>query len=40
VYGASLFAGSTQRAGFQTFIDFMRSRAARDVLHHTGLEPA
>jgi molybdate transport system substrate-binding protein len=39
VYGATLFAGSTQRAGFRAFIDFMRSHAGRDVLHHTGLEP-
>ena len=39
VYGATLFAGSTQRAGYQAFIAFMRSHAARDVLKETGLEP-
>lgn len=39
VYGATLFTGSTQRAGHQAFIDFMRSHAAREVLHETGLEP-
>jgi molybdate transport system substrate-binding protein len=39
VYGASVFTGSTQRAGNQAFVDFMRSHAAREVLHETGLEP-
>ena len=39
VYGATVFTGSTQRAGNQAFVDFMRSQAAREVLHHTGLDP-
>jgi molybdate transport system substrate-binding protein len=39
VYGATGFAGSTQQQGFQAFIAFMRSEAARKVLHHTGLDP-
>ena len=39
VYGASVFTGSTQRDGNQAFVDFMRSHAAREVLHETGLEP-
>lgn len=39
VYGATVFTGSTQRDGNQAFIDFMRSHAAREVLHETGLEP-
>jgi molybdate transport system substrate-binding protein len=39
VYGATLFTDSTQREGNQAFIDFMRSRTAREVLHETGLEP-
>jgi molybdate transport system substrate-binding protein len=38
-YGATVFNGSTQRDGNQAFVDFMRSHAARDVLHDTGLEP-
>lgn len=39
VYGASVFAGSTQHAGDRAFVDFMRSREAREVLHETGLDP-
>jgi molybdate transport system substrate-binding protein len=39
VYGATLFAGSSQRKGFDAFIGFMRAHAARDVLHETGLDP-
>ena len=39
VYGASVFTGSTQADGNQAFVDFMRSHAAREVLHETGLEP-
>jgi molybdate transport system substrate-binding protein len=39
VYGATVFTGSTQPEGNQTFIDFMRSHAAREVLHETGLDP-
>ena len=39
VYGATVFTGSTQREGNQAFVDFMRSHAAREVLHHTGLDP-
>ena len=39
VYGATAFPGSTQRAGFQAFVDFMRSHGAREVLRHTGLDP-
>lgn len=39
VYGASVFTGSTQHAGNQAFIAFMRSHAAREVLHETGLDP-
>jgi molybdate transport system substrate-binding protein len=39
VYGATVFTGSTQREGNQAFVDFMRSPAARKVLHHTGLDP-
>jgi molybdate transport system substrate-binding protein len=39
VYGATVFTGSTQRAGNQAFVDFMRSHAAREVLRHTGLDP-
>jgi molybdate transport system substrate-binding protein len=40
VYGATVFTGSTQRGGNQAFVDFMRSKAAREVLRHTGLDPA
>jgi molybdate transport system substrate-binding protein len=39
VYGATVFNGSKQRDGNQAFIDFMRSHAAREVLHETGLDP-
>jgi molybdate transport system substrate-binding protein len=39
VYGATVFTGSTQHAGNRAFVEFMRSPAAREVLHHTGLEP-
>ena len=39
VYGASVFTGSTQIEGSRAFIDFMRSEAARRVLHETGLDP-
>jgi len=39
VYGATVFTGSTQREGNQAFVDFMRSHAAREVLHETGLDP-
>jgi molybdate transport system substrate-binding protein len=40
VYGATVFTGSTQREGNQAFVEFMRSHAAREVLRHTGLDPA
>jgi molybdate transport system substrate-binding protein len=39
VYGVTAFTGSTQRDGNQAFVDFMRSRAAREVLSETGLDP-
>jgi molybdate transport system substrate-binding protein len=39
VYGATVFTGSTQREANQSFVDFMRSPAAREVLRHTGLDP-
>ena len=39
VYGATVFTGSTQLAGNRAFVDFMRSHAAREVLHETGLDP-
>ncbi|MGH8664111.1 MAG: molybdate ABC transporter substrate-binding protein [Burkholderiales bacterium] len=39
VYGATVFTGSTQHAGNRAFVDFMRSHAAREVLHETGLDP-
>lgn len=39
VYGASVFTGSTQIEGSRAFVDFMRSEAARRVLHETGLDP-
>ena len=39
VYGATVFTGSTQHAGNQAFVEFMRSETAREVLHETGLEP-
>ena len=39
VYGATVFTGSTQREGNQAFVEFMRSPAARKVLHETGLDP-
>jgi molybdate transport system substrate-binding protein len=39
VYGGTLFTGSTQQKGYEAFIDFMRSHAAREVLHETGLDP-
>jgi molybdate transport system substrate-binding protein len=39
VYGATVFSASMQREGNRAFIDFMRSPAAREVLHETGLEP-
>jgi molybdate transport system substrate-binding protein len=39
VYGATVFAGSTQREGNQAFFAFMRSPTAREVLRHTGLDP-
>jgi len=39
VYGASVFTGSTEDAGNRAFVDFMRSQVAREVLHHTGLDP-
>ena len=39
VYGATVFTGSTQREGNQAFVDFMRSKPAREVLQHTGLDP-
>jgi molybdate transport system substrate-binding protein len=38
-YGATVFTGSTQHGGNQAFIAFMRSHAAREVLHETGLDP-
>jgi molybdate transport system substrate-binding protein len=39
VYGATVFTGSAQREGNQAFVEFMRSHAAREVLHETGLDP-
>ena len=39
VYGATAFTGSTNPKGNQAFVEFMRSHAAREVLHETGLEP-
>jgi molybdate transport system substrate-binding protein len=39
VYGATVFTGSTQHEATRAFIDFMRSHAAREVLHETGLDP-
>src|SRR5262245_51457896 len=39
VYGATVFSASTQREGNRAFVDFMRSHAAREILHHTGLDP-
>jgi molybdate transport system substrate-binding protein len=39
VYGATAFTGSTQHEGNRAFVEFMRSHAAREVLHETGLEP-
>src|SRR5262249_41151458 len=39
VYGATVFTSSTQREGNKAFVAFMRSDAARKVLHHTGLDP-
>ncbi len=39
VYGATVFTGSTQHDGNQAFVAFMRSPAAREVLHETGLDP-
>jgi molybdate transport system substrate-binding protein len=39
VYGATVFSGSTQREATESFIAFMRSHAAREVLHETGLDP-
>ncbi len=39
VYGATVFTGATARGATQAFIDFLRSPAAREVLHHTGLDP-
>jgi len=39
VYGATVFTGSTQHGGNQAFVEFMRSHAAREVLHETGLDP-
>jgi molybdate transport system substrate-binding protein len=39
VYGTTVFTGSTQREGNQAFVEFMRSHAAREVLHETGLDP-
>lgn len=39
VYGATMLSGSTQTAGMAAFLDFMRSDAARKVLHETGLDP-
>ena len=39
VYGTTVFTGSSQQAAIQAFEGFMRSHAARDVLHETGLDP-
>lgn len=39
VYGATAFAGNSDRAGFAAFLDFMRSATARKVLEATGLDP-
>ncbi len=39
VYGATVFTGSTQHDGNRAFVEFMRSPAAREVLHETGLDP-
>jgi ABC-type molybdate transport system substrate-binding protein len=40
VYGATVFRGSTQREGNRAFVDFMRSRAAHEVLHETASIPS
>lgn len=39
VYGATAFPGAVNREGFDAFLAFMRSEAARKVLTHTGLDP-
>ena len=39
VYGTTVLTDSTQREGNQAFVEFMRSPAAREVLHETGLDP-
>jgi molybdate transport system substrate-binding protein len=39
VYGATVFQGSTREEANKAFFAFMRSPAARQVLHHTGLDP-
>lgn len=39
VYGASVFAGSTQHDGSRAFVDFMRSHTACDALREAGLDP-
>ena len=39
VYGATVFDGSQRRDEIKAFVDFMRSHAAREVLHETGLDP-
>ena len=39
VYGATVFTGSTHAQGNHAFVEFMRSREAREVLEETGLEP-
>jgi molybdate transport system substrate-binding protein len=39
VYGTTAFTASTRAAACQAFTDFMRSTAAREVLHETGLDP-
>ena len=39
VYGATVFQGSTRQEANKAFFAFMRSFAARQVLHHTGLDP-
>ena len=39
VYGATVFAQSTQRAAASAFVNFLRSPAAQAVLRHKGLDP-
>lgn len=39
VYGATVFTGSKQREGNQTFVEFMKSPTARHALQQAGLDP-